>query len=64
MSTTAGYVHSVDRRGVPLLYDLRDRAPNLVNFQVERGVYIVPRVLESGYLAIGKEKLVFTKAGE
>ena len=33
-------------------------APNLVNFQVEHGVYIVPKVLERGYLAIGKQKLV------
>jgi hypothetical protein len=30
-----------------------------VNFQVEHGVYIVPKVLESGYLVIGKQKLVF-----
>jgi hypothetical protein len=30
-----------------------------VNFQVEKGLYIVPKVLERGYLAIGKDKLAF-----
>ena len=31
-------------------------------FQVEHGVYIVPKVLDSGYLVIGKQKLVFQRA--
>ena len=44
---------------LPSLYELRDNAPNLVNFQVENGVYIVPKVLERGYLAIGKRRFVF-----
>ena len=37
----------------------RFKTPNLVNFQVEHGVYIVPKVLEHGYLVLGKQKLVF-----
>jgi type IV secretion system protein VirB9 len=44
---------------LPALYEIRDGAPNLVNFQVEHGVYIVPKVLERGYLAIGKQRLMF-----
>ena len=36
-------------------------SPNLVNFQVEHGVYIVPKVLDRGYLAIGKQRLPFEK---
>ena len=50
---------------LPALYELVDgwpghvTSPNLVNFQVEHGVYIVPKVLENGYLAIGNKKLVF-----
>ena len=54
-----------DAAELPALYELVDNwpshvpSPNLVNFQVEHGVYIVPKVLESGYLAIGKQKLVF-----
>ena len=38
------------------------RPPNLINFQVEQGVYIVPKVLERGYLVIGKQKFVFESA--
>jgi type IV secretion system protein VirB9 len=54
-----------DARELPALYELVDNwpshvpSPNLINFQVEHGVYIVPKVLDRGYLAIGKQKLVF-----
>jgi type IV secretion system protein VirB9 len=44
---------------LPALYELKDGAPNLVNFQVENGVFVVPKVLDRGYLVIGKQKLVF-----
>jgi type IV secretion system protein VirB9 len=47
---------------LPALYEVRDHAPNLINFQVENGLYIVPKVLESGYLAIGKQRLPFEMA--
>jgi type IV secretory pathway VirB9-like protein len=52
-----------DAPELPALYEVRDGAPNLVNFQVEHGVYVVPKVLENGYLAIGKQKLVFQRVG-
>jgi type IV secretion system protein VirB9 len=48
---------------LPALYEVvddgRGTAPNLVTFQVDRGLYIVPKVLARGYLAIGKDKLEF-----
>jgi type IV secretion system protein VirB9 len=46
---------------LPALYEIRDGQPNLVNFQIEQGVYVVPKVLESGYLAIGKRRLAFQR---
>jgi type IV secretion system protein VirB9 len=51
-----------DATELPALYEIRDGKPNLVNFQVEHGTYIVPKVLEKGYLAIGKQKFVFERA--
>ena len=45
----------------PALYEMKDGKPNLINFQLENGVYIVPKILDSGYLAIGKKKLPFTR---
>lgn len=44
---------------LPSLYELRDGAPNLVNFQVQDGLYVVPKVLERGYLSIGDERFSF-----
>ena len=44
---------------LPALYEVRDNAPNLVDFQVHNGVYVVSKVLDRGYLAIGKQRFVF-----
>jgi type IV secretory pathway VirB9-like protein len=48
-------------REKPALYEMKDGKPNLINFQLENDVYIVPKILDSGYLAIGKKKLPFTR---
>src|SRR5581483_3905372 len=45
----------------PALYELKDGKPNLINFDFKEGVYIVPKFLDSGYLAIGKQKLSFER---
>lgn len=48
-----------DATELPALYEVRDGAPNLVNFQVENGLYVVPKVVERGYLVIGNQRLAF-----
>jgi type IV secretion system protein VirB9 len=48
-------------REKPALYEVKDGKPNLISFQLENGVYIAPKVIDSGYLAIGKKKLVFAR---
>ena len=45
----------------PALYEIKDGKPNLISFQFENGVYIAPKIIESGYLAIGKKKLFFAR---
>jgi type IV secretion system protein VirB9 len=45
----------------PTLYELKDGKPNLVNFQYDNGVYVVDKVLDSGYLVVGKARLKFTR---
>jgi type IV secretory pathway VirB9-like protein len=45
----------------PTLYEIKDGTPNLVKFDYRDGVYTVGKVLESGYLAIGKKRFTFTK---
>jgi type IV secretory pathway VirB9-like protein len=48
-------------REKPVLYEIKDGKPNLTNFQLENGVYIVPKIVDNGYLAIGKKKLPFKR---
>jgi Conjugal transfer protein len=48
-------------REKPALYERKDGKPNLISFQLENGVYIVPKIMDSGYLAIGKKQLSFTR---
>ena len=48
-----------DARELPALYELKDGKPSLVNFQVQSGTYIVPKVLDRGYLALGKDRFAF-----
>jgi type IV secretion system protein VirB9 len=48
-------------REKPALYEMKDGKPNLVPFQVENGVYIVPKIVDAGYLAVGKKRLNFRR---
>jgi type IV secretory pathway VirB9-like protein len=45
----------------PAIYEMKDGKPNLINFDLLNGVYIVPKIVDSGYLAIGKKKLEFSR---
>jgi type IV secretory pathway VirB9-like protein len=47
----------------PALYELKDGKGSLINFDFNAGLYIVPKELESGYLAIGKQKVEFHRTG-
>lgn len=57
------YIRS-DARELPALYELRDGQPSLINFQVHSGTYVVPKVLERGYLALGKARFAFSRDGK
>jgi type IV secretion system protein VirB9 len=48
-------------RELPSLYELKDGAPNLVNFEVHDGTYVVPTILDSGYLQLGTQRLGFQR---
>jgi type IV secretion system protein VirB9 len=45
----------------PTLYEVKDGSPNLINFDLRDGVYVVPKVLDSGYLVIGKHRMDFKR---
>lgn len=48
----------------PALYEVKEKKPSLINFDYSDGLYTVPRELDKGYLAIGKQKVAFHRAGE
>ena len=52
------YIKS-DAHELPALYEVKDGQPSLVNFQVQSGTYVIPKVLDRGYLALGKDKFAF-----
>jgi type IV secretion system protein VirB9 len=53
----------IEGRELPSLYEVVDHVPNLVSYQVERGTFIVPKILDHGYLAIGRKRLPFDATG-
>lgn len=48
----------------PALYEVKDKRPSLINFDFSNGLYTVPKELDNGYLAIGKEKVEFHRTGD
>jgi type IV secretory pathway VirB9-like protein len=45
------------------IYDMRDGKPNLVTYQLENGIYIIPEVMVSGYVELGKKRMDFSRKG-
>jgi type IV secretion system protein VirB9 len=48
----------------PSLYEVKDGKPSLINFSFSNGLYTVPKELDRGYLAIGKQKVEFHRTDE
>src|SRR5258708_33821646 len=48
-------------REKPTLYEVKDGKPSLINFQLASGVYIVPKILNAGHLAVGKKRVIFAR---
>ena len=45
------------------VYDMKDGKPNLVNYDLRDGTYIIPKVMDSGYLELGNKRMEFTRKG-
>jgi type IV secretion system protein VirB9 len=48
----------------PALYEVKDKKPSLINSDFSNGLYTVPKQLDNGYLAIGKQKVEFHRTEE
>jgi type IV secretory pathway VirB9-like protein len=47
----------------PTIYEVKDGKPNLINFDLADGVYVIPKIVDQGYLALGNKKLSFVRHG-
>ncbi len=45
------------------VYEMRDGKPNLVTFQLTNGTYVIPKVMDSGYVESGKKRMEFSRKG-
>ncbi len=45
----------------PALYEVKDNLPSMINWEYRNGLYVVRKVLDRGYFAIGKQKLSFVR---
>ena len=45
------------------VYEMRDGKPNLINYDLRDGTYIIPKVMDNGYVELGKKKMGFTRKG-
>jgi len=46
------------------IYEQKDGKPDLINYQLTDGTYVIPQVVDKGYLEIGKHKLTFERKGQ
>jgi type IV secretory pathway VirB9-like protein len=45
------------------VYEMKDGKPNLISYQLEDGTYVIPKVMDNGYLELGKKRMEFTRKG-
>ena len=45
------------------VYEMKDGKPDLVNYDLREGTYIIPKVVDSGYVELGKKRMEFSRKG-
>lgn len=43
------------------VYEVRDGSPNMINYELRNGTYVIAKVLDNGYFEVGKKKMEFTR---
>jgi type IV secretion system protein VirB9 len=46
------------------IYEVKDGKHDLITFQLKDGTYVIPTVVDKGYLEIGKHKLEFQRKAQ
>jgi type IV secretory pathway VirB9-like protein len=45
------------------VYEMKDGKPNLITYQLQEGTYVIPKVMDNGYVELGKKRMEFTRKG-
>ena len=45
------------------VYEMKDGKPNLITYDLREGTYIIPKVMDNGYVELGKKRMEFTRKG-
>lgn len=45
------------------VYEMKDGKPNLISYDLREGTYIIPKVMDSGYVELGKKRMEFSRKG-
>ena len=45
------------------VYEMTDGKPNLITYDLRDGTYIIPKVMDSGYVELGKKRMDFSRKG-
>lgn len=45
------------------VYEMKDGKPNLITYDLRDGTYIIPKVMDSGYVELGKKRMEFSRKG-
>jgi type IV secretion system protein VirB9 len=45
------------------VYEMKDGKPNLISYDLREGTYVIPKVMDSGYVELGKKRMDFTRKG-
>ena len=45
------------------VYEMKDGKPNLVTYDLREGTYIIPKVMDDGYVELGKKRMTFARKG-
>jgi type IV secretory pathway VirB9-like protein len=44
------------------VYELRDGKPDLITYDLREGTYIIPKVMDNGYVELGKKRMEFSRS--
>jgi len=45
------------------VYEIKDGKPNLVTYDLREGTYIIPKIMDDGYVELGRKRMSFVRKG-